>query len=546
MTALAASPVSPAEGGRSPFAGTSTLVRFYLRLARVRILIWVLAVVALVGFGASELGEIYATPAERASRAALMSNPSAILLGGPGYGLDNYTLPVMLANEYTLLTSVLVAVMAIQLVTARLRGDEEAGRYEVLRAGVVGRAAPTMAALSTAAIACALLAGALFVILLATSIPRPADALAFSVGIGITGLVFGVLAATTSQLVEHARAASGIAYAALAGAFVLRGVGDIQERHGSWVSWTSPLAWPQQTRAWVDLRWWPLLLSLAVIAIGTAVALAGTRRDVGAGVLPTRPGRATARAWLASPFALAWRLQRTGIAWWALALALYSALCGSLVRSVLDQVATNPAIQVYLRGSGTSLTDTFVALMLAITVCAVGGWAVASVLRLRSSERDGHSEVVLASAVSRTRWLLQHLAVTLLGSTLLLAACGLALGASAAAVIGEPALTWRTLGGALAYLPAVMAMGGLAALLYGLAPSLTPFAWLPVAWSVIVLSFGGLLQLPGWVIDTSPIGWSPALPGDAMVWTPVVVLTVAALALVATATLCFRRRDLPA
>lgn len=546
MTSVASRASARVEGGGSPFAGLGTLLRLDLRLARIRITVWVLSLAAFVGFGASQLAEIYATPQERAARAALMSNPSAVLLGGPGYGLDDYTLPVMLANEYTLLTSVLVAIMAIQLVTARLRGDEEAGRLELIHAGVVGRAAPTMAALLTTVIACALVTLALMAVLLAASIPSLLDVIAFSIGIGLTGLVFGALAAISSQLVEHARAASGLAYAALGVAFIVRGVGDIQRVHGSWLSWTSPLAWPQQTRAWVDLRWWPLVLSVAVAAVGALIAIRGTQRDLEAGVMPTRPGRATARAWLSSPFALAWRLQRTGLIWWAIALGLYAALCGSLVQAVLDQLRDNPAIEQYLRGGGPSITDTFVSVMLTMTVCAVAGWAVASVLRLRAAERSGQSELVLAAPVTRTRWLLSHLAVTAIGSAALLTICGLALGVTAASVVGDSALTWRTLGGALAYLPAVLVFAAFAALLYAIAPKLAPIAWVPVAWSVLVVAFGGLLQLSETVINTSPIGWSPAVPSEAMAWGQVLALAGLALVLAAGAAISLRRRDLPA
>ncbi len=547
MTAVTASSARRVDqASASPFAGLLTLLRLHLRLARIRLTVWVLGIGAFLWFGVDAIGEIYATPQERASRAELMSSPSAVLLGGPGYGIEDYTLPRMIANEYTLLTCVLVAIMAIQLVTARLRGDEEAGRLELVRAGAVGRAAPTLAAISAAAVGCALVTVVILAIILGGGIAGVGDAAAFALGIGLTGLLFGALAAVTSQMVEHARAASGLGYAVLGIAFVVRGAGDIQQLHGSWLSWLSPLAWPQQTRAWVDLRWWPLLLTVVTTAVLTAVAVLGTRRDHQAGVMPTRPGRAHARAWLASPFALAWRLQRTGIAWWALALALYAALCGSLVQSVLDQIDDNPALQQYIARAGLSLTDTFVSVMLTMIVCAVAGWAVGSVLRLRSAERSGQTELVLASPVSRGRWLLGHLAVTVVGSALLLAISGAALGASAAAVLGEPDLTGRTVADSLSYLPAVLVLAGVAAALYGLAPPLTPIAWVPVAWSVLVVAFGGLLQLSDRVVDTSPIGWTPALPAEEMVWGPVMVLIGVALALGVLAVVGWRRRDLTA
>ncbi len=47
----------------------------------------------------------------------------------------------------------------------------------------------------------------------------------------------------------------------LAAAWVVRGVGDMAagpDEYGTWVSWLSPLAWAQQTRAFHDDRWWPV------------------------------------------------------------------------------------------------------------------------------------------------------------------------------------------------------------------------------------------------------------------------------------------------
>jgi ABC-2 type transport system permease protein len=49
------------------------------------------------------------------------------------------------------------------------------------------------------------------------------------------------------------------------------GIGDGQQLGGSALSWTSPIGWAQQTRAYTDLRWWPLVLcfvGLAVVAYG--------------------------------------------------------------------------------------------------------------------------------------------------------------------------------------------------------------------------------------------------------------------------------------
>ncbi|WP_133056634.1 hypothetical protein, partial [Mycolicibacterium moriokaense] len=50
------------------------------------------------------------------------------------------------------------------------------------------------------------------------------------------------------------------------------------------LSWFSPIAWAQQMRPFVDLRWWPLAL-LVVVAIGL-MALATAPKTIAAPVMP--------------------------------------------------------------------------------------------------------------------------------------------------------------------------------------------------------------------------------------------------------------------
>ena len=92
--------------------------------------------------------------------------------------------------------------------------------------------------------------------------------------------VFGALAAVTAQLWRQARTATGAALAALGAAALIRGAGDVIDNSGSVLSWFSPIAWAQQMRAFVALRWWPLvlLLVLAAALIGLAAVLESRRQ----------------------------------------------------------------------------------------------------------------------------------------------------------------------------------------------------------------------------------------------------------------------------
>ena len=294
-------------------------------------------------------------------------------------------------------------------------------------------------------------------------------------GAALTGLVFGAVAAVTTQLTAHARGASGLALAVLGAAFLVRGVGDIMRTGGSWLSWFSPLAWAQQTRPFVDLRWWPLALSLGAVLVLLAAAVAlAQRRDLGAGLLPGRPGPAGARPTLLSPAGLAARLLRGSFLGWAVGLFVFAVAFGSLARSVEDAVADLPQIGEWIGGGSLleDMTATFAAAMLAYLTLGVAAFAVGAVLRLRAEEEAGRAGLILAAGASRARWLGGWLATVLVQVLVLLALSGLGLGLGVAAATGDGGAVGRLTAAALAYLPAVLATAGLAVALLGLAPRL--------------------------------------------------------------------------
>ncbi|GEL20238.1 ABC transporter permease [Pseudonocardia asaccharolytica] len=545
MTTTTLTPVVRPASGSGALAGTGALVRFALRRDRLRLAIWMLAVGVLPIYTASALDAVYPTAADRQARAALMESPAAIMFSGPGFGRSEYTLGAMLANEMGLTLMIAVAIMSVLLVVRHTRAEEESGRAELVRACVVGRRAHLTAALILAALANAVIAVVTTAGLAAIGLPG-VDALAFAVGIGLTGMVLAAVAAVTAQISEHTRAASGAALAVLGAVVVVRGVGDIAEPGGSLLSWFSPIAWAQQTRPFVDLRWWPLLLSIALIAVAAGLAhRLAEHRDVGAGLRPPRGGAADASPLLSGATALTARLQRGTFSGWAVGLVLTGITFGTLTDAVVDAVAGNPQLSAFLAaGASRDLTDAFLAAMLTYIALGSAAFAVTSVLRLRAEETAGRVEPLLAASLGRARWLGGGLLVTLAGSTLLLLAGGLATGIAAAVTLGDGGLVAVMTGAGLAYLPAVLVVGGVAAALVGLVPRLSALAWVVLGYALLAGMFGALLDLPTWAMRLSPLDWVPALPGESLDVAPLGGLTVLAAALVAAGLAGIRRRDL--
>ncbi len=88
-------------------------------------------------------------------------------------------------------------------------------------------------------------------------------------------------------------------------------------------------------------------------------------------------------------------------------------------------------------------------------------------------------------------------------------------------------------------------VGGIAAALFGLAPRASVAGgWSALGVAVLMLLLGATLQLSHWVLDISPFQHLPKLPGGAVSATPLVSLSVIALALGAAGLAGLRRRDI--
>ena len=253
--------------------GTGHLIRLALRLDRVKLPIWVLALTALTATTASAFEGLYDTVAEREAFAAtITTNPAFTALLGPIF--DPTTTGGLTAWRIGSIFGVLGGLMGHQTVVRHTRLEEETGRLELVGAGVVGRHATLAAALFTAWGAGALTGLASTAALIGLGQPV-AGSVAF--GAGLTGIVtmFAAVGAAAAQLTTTGRAANGIAGAVVGTAFLLRAAGDAMGDGGSaWPSWVSPIGWYQQLRPFADERWWVLGLMLGF----PWVAAAGARR----------------------------------------------------------------------------------------------------------------------------------------------------------------------------------------------------------------------------------------------------------------------------
>ena len=303
-------------------------------------------------------------------------------------------------------------------------------------------------------------------------------------------------------------------------------------------------------RAYQDERWWLLGVSLlaAAVLLAAAYRLLG-RRDLGAGLLPERLGRATAPN-LRGPISLAWRLHRGLLVKWAAGVAFFAAAAAALSPLGRD-LLLRPSIVVdnITKSLGVPADATLGAYswyMILILAYAIAVYPVLMVLRLRAEETSGRAEAVQATPVTRLRWAAGHLVVTGLGTVTLLAVAGLVFGTLYSVLVGDLATDLpRFLAGALGAVPAAWCVGAVCVLAYALLPRASAAISLAV-WTLTV----ALGQIAGPLYGLwggsplEPFHYIPnAFAGPPLTAGPTLALVTVTAGLLVAALLALRHRD---
>jgi ABC-2 type transport system permease protein len=288
----------------------------------------------------------------------------------------------------------------------------------------------------------------------------------------------------------------------------------------------------------------PLLAAPMLLGAG-AGALRG-RRDTGTGLVASSD-RHSGRPWLlgGTP-AFAWRTTQGVLIGWVVAVAVYAAVVGTLVKTVVDFVAGDPTYGRILEDFGVDLTDVtqgVVALLggtLGVVFALYACWRIGAV---REEEASGRADHLLARPLARRRWLGWHALLALLATVLLTVLAGVALWVGAAATRASVGLT-DAVGAMLGPLPAVVLFAGLAVLCFGTAPRLTVALSVGLAVAAYLVELLGIsLGLPTVVLDLSPFHHVSAMPMEPFQLLPAAVLAGLGLLTALLGIIAFERRD---
>lgn len=522
--------------------GARALLRATLRHDGRSIAPWIAIVTVLSASSVLVYPWIFPHAADRTALAtAIGANPALGMIFGPAFDLS--TSEGFNAWRSLSLGGFVTALGAIFAVVRATRGQEDSGQAELLASGVMGRASRLLAALGLAGV------GSLAVGVVSGAVTVACggaweDSLLLAATFTATGWMCTGIAAIAAQCGSDARTATSLAVGTLGVLFLLRGFAFSVDAP-AWTIWANPLGWMTQTRPASGNHWWPLLLAVACAVATMAVAFVlQARRDFGQGAIAPRPG--PARGAVHGPWSLAVRLNRGPMVTWAMAFAVLGTVSGYFATSIQDILSKDSAVAAIL-AAGATTPEELAAAFLVTILCLVGIIAavpgVQILLKVRVEEMEDRVEPLVATAVSRRRYFLSHMALALLmpAAYVLLAGVLVSLLAGTAGIgVG----VGHTLLQAVVTIPAVWTTTAVAVAVVGARPRVAIAAWVGVVAAFGLTLLGPTFRLWDWVLAISPFWHVPAVtqatPGwMGMVWVSLVTLVLAGVGIAG-----FSRRDL--
>ena len=539
----APAPTPPEPRERRPGRVWWRAYRHHLRLLRNMAIAWI---VVLGGIGAGVVATFedrLPTEADRQAAAAAEGVPTFEALLGRLVEVgtvDGFTL-----SRWGVLL-IAVAVWGMLAAGRLLRGAEERGHVEPLRAGAL-----SPRGLLGSAVAAMLTWFAIFAVVVGAGHSAagmdPATSWALGATLGLLAASFAAVGALASQMVASRRWAMTVTGAVLGLALVGR-VFAASAATPDWVWWTTPLGWTGFLHP-VDeaqLTVVGAFAALAVVLLAAAFALA--RRDLHAGVVGGVERSVTQPRPVGDQLGLSTRLTSRAVSGWAAVLAGFAFLFSLMAADFADVMVDAPEGAAVLERMGYPAIDTpegvlAVALGLFFFV-GVALFAAAQTAAMREEEASWRIEHLLARPVGRTRWLATRTLAAAIGIVVLSLAIALALWAGTALGGAALAIDDALLAG-INLIPAAVLFLGLGVLLLGLAPRLTAALAYGLVIAAFLLDFvGALLDLPEAALELSPFHHLASVPAVDFEPTAAAIMLVIGVVFAVVGVAAFRRRDL--
>ena len=527
------------RGSRAAVAGHA------LRQERVRL--GVIATIVVLYTVANVVGyrDTYPTAAERERFAAAFGDNVALRLF---YGLPHDLATVAGYVEFRVvgILSVFLAAWAVFAAVRALRGEEDAGRFELILAAPMRRGEVTAAVLVALGIECLMLWAATVLALIATGTAFGDISLGQSLLLGVAivapAVLFAALGALACQVAPTHRGAQALGGALVALFLLLRIVADLVDGARD-LRWATPLGWAGEVRPVTGSRPAVLLLFAAVTAVAVWATLAiARRRDVATGLVggghaPRSHGRL-----LGSPLRAAIRGEGPTLATWLIGAGVFAALIGGFSKSIAEEARkanlhSTLGTDYTTPGGYLALTFVFFALIVAL-------FAASHLNGIRDEEGSGRLETLLALPVARSRWLLGRVAIAAVASVVLALLTGILAWAGAATQDAGVGFGSLVAAGANC-IPAALLFLGLGTLLFAVVPRQSAGAAMALVGAAFLWELvGAVVGAPAWALALSPFHHVAAVPVARFDTTGAAVMLVLAAVAAVLGVAVFTRRDL--
>lgn len=529
------------------FARWYTLFLQHIKRDWKKIIIWILGV-GLFSAGFVPAFEEIAKGQGLIGMFETLQNPAMVSIVGPTpiETASDYTIGAMYAHEMLLFCGLFAMIIAALHVVGHTRKEEDLGLTELIRSFQIGRQANSFATIIEVLLINILLAFLIGGMLASfgTDTISVQGSFLFGISVAIAGLIGAAIALVMAQIMPNSAGAIGSTLGIIGLLYITRAATDISNIT---LSMYNPLGWLYLTYPFTKNNWLPIFLALgfSIIMVIIAFALEG-RRDMGAGYLPEKEGRVSAKKSLLSVHGLFIKINKGVIISWLISFLILGAAYGSIYGDMQSFLESNALLQQMFTQSGFSIEASFTATIMMVMIGLVVILPIAIINKLFSVEHRLYLSQLHATKVTRGQlyWTNIGLAIVTGIVGILLAVGGL--GGTALAVMGNQTTMSLTdfLVAGFNFFPVVLFFTALAALALGWAPKLGKFIYAYLGYSFILTYFSGILDLPNWFLKTAIQSWIPQMPVESFELMTFIVITALSIGMMVFGYFGYKNRDM--
>lgn len=476
-----------------------------------------------------------------------LQNPAMTSIVGPTPIKEAhlYTLGAMYAHEMLLFCGLFSMIISVLHVIRHTRKEEDLGLTELLRSFQVGRQANAMSVIAEVILINLVMGSLISGVMISFNAPTITvqGSLLFALSIALAGMMGAAIALVVAQVMPSSPSATGATMGIIGLLYIIRAATDIMKPI---LSTINPLSWIYLTYPYTENNWWPItLMFLFVITLVLIAFKLESLRDMGAGFLPEREGPPHAKWPLLSVPGLFIRLNRGIMISWFVAFLVLSASYGAIYGDMQGFLEGNELIKQMFIQAGVSIEQSFTSTIMQVLIALTAILPIAIINKLYTEEKNNRLSQLMGTKVKRSKLYWTTILIALGASMLSVLICSSGLGLSAIQAMQDEGMLLQdfyAIGFSL--FPVILLVIGLSSLILGWLPEAGKLSYVCLAYFSLLNYFKGIINIPNWVLKTTPQGWLATIPMDAFNSHSYVYLSLIGLGLILVGYFGYIKRDM--